>query len=280
MRYDASFTELLQQQQGAGVMDDCDRLYRRLVHQVRTNVPELLGRPIEVARIYQQLVPYRTMRSALGMHTNDDYELALCQLLSGARGLLSGDHDMQAALRHELDSPNPDLSVYRAWATATVAFSPEPLRDAMLRAPTPERGEAVGDSINPSPVEQVALAGRPTLELPPTEVNGAPVSILERMFATTAPSAPAAPTAQPVLPSPEPALAAPPLPDMPATRPAPLKVNIGDSCRYCAAALPEGRSIVFCPGCGHNLTVKHCAACNTELEVGWKFCVTCGREDQ
>jgi hypothetical protein len=50
-----------------------------------------------------------------------------------------------------------------------------------------------------------------------------------------------------------------------------------DGCRYCGGALPEGRKIVFCPHCGHNLTVQHCPACNAELEVGWNFCITCGR---
>ncbi len=266
MRYDASFTELLQQQQGTGVMDDCERLYRRLVHQVRTNAPELLARSFEVSRIYQQLVPYRTMRSTLGMQTNDDYELALCQLLSGSRGLLTGEREMQEALRHELDSPNPDLSVYRAWATASVAFTPEPLRDAMLR-PTPERTDAIEDHGRHSPVQQMVIAARPTLELLSPEEAAAALP-----EAVTAKAESPAVSALEPLPAPQ--------ADMPAIRPAPVKVNLGDSCRYCANSLPEGRSVVFCPGCGHNLTVKHCAACSTELEVGWKFCITCGRENQ
>jgi predicted amidophosphoribosyltransferase len=35
--------------------------------------------------------------------------------------------------------------------------------------------------------------------------------------------------------------------------------------------------VTFCPSCGHNVTVQHCPACATELEVDWKFCITCGR---
>ena len=53
--------------------------------------------------------------------------------------------------------------------------------------------------------------------------------------------------------------------------------DVGGRCRFCAGTLPEGRRIVFCPHCGQNLTVQHCPACSTELEMGWKFCVTCGR---
>jgi Double zinc ribbon len=48
-------------------------------------------------------------------------------------------------------------------------------------------------------------------------------------------------------------------------------------CRYCSGKLPQGRKVVFCPHCGQNLTVVNCSACGAELEVGWKFCVSCGR---
>jgi predicted nucleic acid-binding Zn ribbon protein len=53
--------------------------------------------------------------------------------------------------------------------------------------------------------------------------------------------------------------------------------ELGGSCRYCSKALPDGRRLVFCPYCGQNLTTRHCPACSTELELDWKFCVTCGR---
>ena len=50
-----------------------------------------------------------------------------------------------------------------------------------------------------------------------------------------------------------------------------------NSCRYCSGSLPEGRDVTFCPHCGQNLKIQHCPACSTELEMGWKFCTTCGR---
>jgi predicted amidophosphoribosyltransferase len=53
--------------------------------------------------------------------------------------------------------------------------------------------------------------------------------------------------------------------------------EVGGKCRYCRGTLPEGRDLTYCPHCGQDLTVYHCPACSTELEVGWKFCVTCGR---
>ena len=39
----------------------------------------------------------------------------------------------------------------------------------------------------------------------------------------------------------------------------------------------EGRHVTFCPYCGQNLSIVQCPACSTELEVGWHFCITCGR---
>ncbi|HEY2849377.1 MAG TPA: zinc ribbon domain-containing protein [Gemmatimonadaceae bacterium] len=48
-------------------------------------------------------------------------------------------------------------------------------------------------------------------------------------------------------------------------------------CRYCGQELPEDRAVHFCPSCGQNLLARRCAACSSELEPGWKFCVACGR---
>jgi predicted amidophosphoribosyltransferase len=39
-----------------------------------------------------------------------------------------------------------------------------------------------------------------------------------------------------------------------------------------------GRTVIFCPHCGQNVGVMHCPVCGTDLDVGWRFCLTCGRE--
>lgn len=242
-------------------MDELDRLYRRLVHSIRVGFPELLTRPFEVSAIYQQILPYRTNRRELEFDSNDEYELALCQLLSGARGLLSGDADMQGALRRELEAPSPDLAGYRAYATSLVSLSTEPLRDLMLRA-MPDASRSGASAIGASPAEQVAIAGRATeaVETP------------QGVEAASPPPPPPPPIAVPrhgISPSP---------PSVPISRATPVRAAQGEKCRYCGGLMPEARGVVFCPSCGHNLTVQHCPACNTELEVGWKFCITCGRD--
>lgn len=68
----------------------------------------------------------------------------------------------------------------------------------------------------------------------------------------------------------------------PAQAPAPARrlptLVMGGPCRYCGQPLPEGRAVTYCPSCGQNVTVRHCPACSTELEIGWRFCITCGRQ--
>ena len=127
-------------------MDELDRMYRRLVQNIRAGFPDLLTRAFEVSLIYQQIIPYRLNRRELGLDSNDEYELALLRLLSGERGLVTGDDEMQRALRAELESPNPDLSAFRAYATSTVALVPESLRahDAQPRCRAPPGAGANG----------------------------------------------------------------------------------------------------------------------------------------
>lgn len=267
-------------------MDELERLYRRLVHNLRAGFPELLTRSFEVSQLYQQVVPYRTNRRELAFDSNEDYELALMQLLAGLRGYLSGDVEMQKAMRQELASPNPDLGAFRVYATAMVTLAPEPLR-ALGRHP------AVGEASRPaamamSPGAQASLAGRATeavdvsgegAAVPPPAARGesrAPVSATPAR-APKPPAAPPSATPAPDTPQRRPPAAPPTGTPMAAPRaPTPLAMA-GAACRYCGGGLPEGRRVTFCPSCGHNLTVQHCPACATELEVGWSFCITCGR---
>jgi hypothetical protein len=243
-------------------MDELDRMYRRLVQNVRTGFPDLLGRPFEVAELYTTLIPYRHNRRELELDTNQDYEHALLRLLSGERGYLIGDPQMQADLRAELESPNADLTKFRAYATTMVSIAPDSARSAeppALRRPG-SGGSAAIPASAPAPVAQ-AMAERPTL--------GAPDQTASRQQPAARAGAPGAAA---------PATAAP------AAAPQPTVSTIGQrsivasgSCRYCGGALPEGRNITYCPHCGQNLTVVNCPACGTELDVGWKFCTTCGR---
>ncbi len=275
-------------------MDDLDRLYSRLIHNVRGGFPELLGRTFEVSQIYQQIVPYRTNRRELCFDSNDEYELALLQLLAGLRGYVTGDAELQKAMRLELASPNPDLSAFRVYATSVIALAPDAVR-AFDRLPPSEAamGRGAGGVSSPSPSELAVMAARATeavditdagpLSLPTAQAPAPESSSLSlRPSSGPPPLRRPAPVGDSALSRPERAPSDRSLlsgeRSMSAPSPSPSRASVGDSCRYCSGMLPDGRRVTFCPGCGHNLTVQHCPACATELEVGWKFCITCGRE--
>jgi predicted RNA-binding Zn-ribbon protein involved in translation (DUF1610 family) len=191
-------------------MDDLDRLVRRLVQNVRNGYPQYLSQPVEVSELYQTLIPYRHNRTELEIETNQDYEAALCQLLSGERGYASGDPAMQEAMRRELASPNPNTAVFRDFAAARVTLTSEAVR---------------------------RFADSPT-----SLQRGAPSSTPRTSQAT-----------------------------------APAVADAASACRYCGGSLPDGRRVLFCPSCGQNLMVQRCPACGTELEIHWRYCITCGR---
>jgi len=248
-------------------MDELDRMYRRLVQNVRAGFPDLLGRPFEVAELYTTLIPYRHNRRELELDTNQDYEHALLRLLSGERGYLIGDPQMQVDLRSEIESPNPDLTKFRAYSTTMISIAPDGARTvepAVLRRPGSGGTAAIPAGAPPAAPAQATMAERPTLGVPdqPAPPRAKP----------TARSAPPAPPA--AAPAPIAAIVAP-QPTLSAT--GQRSIVASGNCRYCGGALPDGRNITFCPHCGQNLTVLNCPACGTELDVGWKFCTTCGR---
>lgn len=237
-------------------MDELDRMFRRLVHNARAGFPDLLTRSFEVSALYQTLIPYRLNRAELGIDSAEEYEITLMRLLAGTRGLLNGDPDMQAALQAELESPNPDLSVFRAWGTASVSINA-----GAVRSLDSQSAPAVRHPSPPASTRQAEMAGRATLEIPASALAPAGTHGVRAGGSKTA-----APVATP--PSSQPAPAAPA-----------VAAHVhGTGCRYCGGELPDGRDAQFCPHCGQNLSIKQCPACSTELEVEWQFCITCGRQ--
>ena len=81
-------------------MDDLDRLFQRLVHNIRNGHAEYLSVPFTVQELYDTLVPYRHYRRDLGIETNQDYEAALTRLLSGENGYIRADQSMHLSLIH------------------------------------------------------------------------------------------------------------------------------------------------------------------------------------
>jgi hypothetical protein len=272
-------------------MDDLDRMFRRLVQNVRAAYPDYLAQPFDVSELYQVLVPYRHNRRELEIETNQDYETALLRLLAGERGYLLGDESMQQSIQHELQAKNPDTGLFRAYATNQVSMSPEAVRrleqqPLIGNLPTANAAAAPPRSLTPTipPVPRKATTPPAPVPAPYAPPLAPPLAPPPTSAAPRAPDASAQPPVAPRPPAPpRPAPSAQPTnqptnptDSMSAQRPL-ATVEGGGKCRFCGGTLPEGRRITFCPHCGENLTIRHCPACSSELQVGWKYCTTCGR---
>jgi hypothetical protein len=219
-------------------------MFRCLLQVMSSTYPQYLTQPFEVAEIYQNLIPYRHHRRELRIETNEDYQVALCRLLSGERGYLVADDALADTMRNELSSPNPNTAIYRDFAASRVALGPN----------AQKRWQEMGGD--------ASSLVRPAGEARGTPVPPPPPPISWNDGGTRAPATAQAQAAAPAAR---------------ATSAASGTNHDSESCRYCAGALPEGRSAMFCPHCGQNLTIQRCPACGTELEIDWKYCITCGR---
>jgi len=226
-------------------MDDLDRVFHRLVSNIRHRHSEYLTLPFTVQELYETLIPYRHHRRELGIETNQDYEIAVSRLLSGERDYLLADQSMQDKLKAELLSGHGDPGAFREFASSKVSLAPEALRR----------------------IKALTVSDAP-------DAPSAPSAPVPKPINATFPVASPAPASGPPAPNavPEAAKAA-----APAALSSMMSAPVPEGCRFCGGTLPEGRTVVYCPHCGNNLSVSRCPACGSELEKGWKFCVTCGR---
>ncbi len=234
--------------------DALDRLFRRIVGNLAELDPSRVHGPVEIAELVQRLVPYRTHRTSLALDSHDEYQLAVLRLLSGERGYAFVEpEEARAALLAELTAINPDLGLYEQYPAATITFDAEQVRGV--------------------------LAGEEGAAAPPAGPAGAAGAAADEWF----------PSAEPAAREPEEAAAEPAgaegfeelpfaLEDEAAEAPAVAPHTGTAPCAFCGGALPVGRAVIYCPHCGQNVGVVHCPSCGTELDVGWRFCVTCGRK--
>ena len=256
-------------------MDALDRTFKHLLHTIQARYPAYLTQPFDVAELYQNILPYRHHRRELALETNQDYELVLLQLLSGARDYLVVSDEMRERLARELASPNPDPGVFREYSTSQVALSPSAVRRFQSGAAAPEPAFAAAAATAASEPPARAASQRVPAASATTSPRSSSSATAPTLAAQPTPRRSAAPSSgASAAPTPAPRGPSAPVPARPIQTVVP---QAGEQCRYCNGALPPGRRITFCPHCGQNLTVVNCLACGTELELGWKFCTTCGR---
>ncbi len=261
-------------------MDDLDRVFHRLVSNIRHRHPEYLTLPFTVQELYETLIPYRHHRRELGIETNQDYEIAVTRLLSGERDYLMADPEMRDKLEAELASPHFDTGAFREFAGAKVSLAPEALRRIRaLTVPTAETavasaagvsGGATAVSTAPTPESRAAATSAPP------EADAAARSVASGAAVSGSPAPGGFSATFPLSSAPSGAEVTD-VPPAPGEIPSVGNMSVPEGCPFCGGTLPEGRTVIYCPNCGNNLSVSRCPACGGELEKGWKFCVTCGR---
>ena len=222
--------------------DDLDRVFERLVRVLAEDAPGRLAIPFPACEVYERLVPYRSNRSILRVATHEDYEMAVLRLLAGERGYAALEPaDVRNALRREAAEPNPDPGLFRQFPDAILSLN-------RLAAERFLRGDGgYAPSSPPPPAE-------------PTEAGEQAGPRAEKK---------AAPRAGPVPPA-------------AARLESPFELaeqsDTPRQCPYCGETLPAGRKVNFCPQCGQPpLGELRCPACGVEVDVGWRYCVSCGR---
>jgi hypothetical protein len=284
-----------------------DRLYGRLAEALERTRRMPFDAPVTVAEIYQELVPYRVVRSEVGFDMNADYEHALLQLLSGEdqRVRMDPPHAVEE-IRRELRGTNPNLSIYREYAACDVWVS----RPAGVAAAA-EHGPVSNESANgrsdaakatapaappkrSAPYEIFSLAED---DAPPADVAASATSGSEAIMESneaereetlpeTRPSA-AHEDVRPSVQRDEPRAATVPIGDTD-VRPEPAQpaaettvesasrtADVG-RCAFCDSTLPQSRAARFCPFCGADQSMHPCAECGEVVEPGWVYCIACG----
>jgi hypothetical protein len=224
---------------------ELERFFRRLVANLAGSDPARLHRPIPLEDIHESIVPYRSNRRALLLESSEDYELVLLRLVSGEGGLVRTEpEEARARFAEEAASSNPDLGVLHAFEHVLVSIRSEPLARALGPDPDPDLPYAPPPSAPP-------LAG---LDLPAFD----PLNDLEPI------EPPLEPTGEPGVEAGDERVG-----DEPAAVESPY-------CLYCGDVLPAGRPVRFCPHCGQRQSPPECPRCHSEVEPGWRHCVSCG----
>jgi len=220
------------------VADDLDRLFERLVSVLADDAPGRLAVPFPAAEVYERLVPYRSNRSTLKVATHQDYEMAVLRLLAGERGYASLEPtEVREALEREVAEKNPDTGLFRQFPDALLSLN----RLAAERFLRRDRAYAPP---SPPPVSP---------ESPEAAADDGADGGDEDVGKERAPLAGAAFELAEQSESPR-------------------------QCPYCGETLPGSRKVNFCPQCGQPPSGElRCPACGGEVDVGWRYCVSCGR---
>lgn len=105
--------------------DSLDQFYRTLTRILERERPDAYRSPVTVAELYQDIVPYRRMREALGIELHADYEHMLLRMLAGEDARVRIEPaEVREELAAEASAAEPNLSAYRRFAACEVVVAP------------------------------------------------------------------------------------------------------------------------------------------------------------
>ena len=227
-------------------MAELEHFFRILVQTLAGQNPARLHRPIAIGEV-TRVLPYREARRHLPLDSVEEYETLLIRLCAGEGGFAQADAAAQQEFAAEATRATPDLNVIRRRAEAHLVLRTEPLAEALNgtvegRFAPPEDGQmgrwADGQEEGGSAGQRVGAH------------HGAPV-----------PEAPH--QAEESRHGPD---------EFVVEHPPVIR------CAFCGGILPATRQVNFCPQCGMGQDVGKCGKCGADVDVGWRYCVTCGEE--
>jgi predicted RNA-binding Zn-ribbon protein involved in translation (DUF1610 family) len=239
-----------------------ERLIRQLVTVLESRDPSGLHRPVPVADLRRQVLPYRVHRPALGLSSSEDYELLVLRLVAEEDGWVrTFPPEAAERARRELSLSMPDPDLTESLGDATIQIGAPALArlksTAAPSAPPPEptESETAPAAAPPAPDEEEQEEWAPPPE-PAPPPPPPPLPLFERLDA----------------PDPSDVLL-----DRPTEEPS-ADAEPEVSCTGCGSLLPVGRIVVYCPQCGRQVGARRCRRCESVLEPGWRHCVMCGHQ--
>jgi hypothetical protein len=213
----------------------------------------------ELDRLFGLLVAAlaRETRVAVPFPASDVYERLVPYRSNRARLNVATHQDYEMAVLRLL-----------AGERSYVQLEPENVREAMQREiatinPDPAYFRSFPDAqvmVNGRAAERVLLADR--AYAPPSSADDADEGLMDTTGENPVPTPFVPPTAfraRPPMVRPKDALAS-------------------NQCEFCGGVLPANREARFCPHCGQPREGDlRCQGCGNELDVGWAYCLSCGR---
>lgn len=212
--------------------------------------------------------------------------MAILRFLAGEGGFASLDPpEAQEALMEEARTINPTPGAFHEFAAAKVYLNSGAVRTVTeaheAYAPPPEPEDEAPELLFEETLEEEEHEEETVEDYAPTEAEAVPQA---------APTPVEAPSAREEREDFEMGGAVTESPgadqldlaeadQLPTAAPGPAespKSEAAPMCHYCGGNLPLEREVHFCPYCGRDVSMIACPSCGTELELDWRFCITCG----